>query len=553
MAAQDDARVAGEPVPQRVEVRRAAVGALAVAGAVPEGDAAVALRARERAARASPPAADAAPCGACEFRSRICQPAMRALRPGRLPVALAAGPVGVVAREAVAPLVVAGRGHGDAARGGRSAGGTSAGTRFACRSRRRRRGRGSRSGPRAADERGDPVGVPARRGGVADGPDDGARALGAGDARPASSPTTAASGEDQRKRLARATAPALMASRTGRRSRGARHPVGGPVHDLAAHGHRRASRRRPGSAHRGRRASASAGRPPAASCPRSSPEPCRRPSRGATSRPPARPQGYEAGGRRRTFGRTPAPGANPSARAATATRPRAAECRGPPPTTVSPSQVDGSAPRRQSPARTSARLRGSAVLRRKRAASPVPVSSTPSRGTPPCPGGRTLATIPSRTMASTPPSRGRAGAVARREHTSSLASVQVSTAFGRMVGTSPPRPPHAGISPRVRSIPSISRDRPFTVTRPLNARGAITRRPLTGPHEQRAAAVDRLAEQLAVDREHAHRVAARCEVAAVHAGHGTHAAAHRAHALAAGDPLVREHAANAARGRPPAR
>ena len=49
VAAQHDARVAGEPVPERVEVGRAAVGALAVAGAVPEGDAAVALRARERA------------------------------------------------------------------------------------------------------------------------------------------------------------------------------------------------------------------------------------------------------------------------------------------------------------------------------------------------------------------------------------------------------------------------------------------------------------------------------------------------------------------------
>ena len=49
MAAEHDPCVPGEPVPQRVEVGRVTVCALAVAGAMPEGDAAVALRAGERA------------------------------------------------------------------------------------------------------------------------------------------------------------------------------------------------------------------------------------------------------------------------------------------------------------------------------------------------------------------------------------------------------------------------------------------------------------------------------------------------------------------------
>ena len=197
-------------------------------------------------------------------------------------------------------------------------------------------------------------------------------------------------------------------------------------------------------------------------------------------------------------------------------------------------------PAEVSVSRISARLRGSAALRRKRAASPLPVSNSPSCGTGPLPGARTAATVPSRSTASTPPSRGGRAPYFGDSRTSSLESVQVSTALGRVVGTSPPRPPHAGTRPRVRSTPSISRSTPLMVTAPLKRiaptlavppPSTSALRPSTGSLKQRA-----------VDGEHADRVAARPEVGPVHARHGPHAAPHAAHPLAAGDAVVRQHA-----------
>ena len=60
--------------------------------------------------------------------------------------------------------------------------------------------------------------------------------------------------------------------------------------------------------------------------------------------------------------------------------------------------------------------------------------------------------------------------------TSSLESVHVSAAFGRVVGRSPPRPPQAGIRPGLRSTPSISRLRDPAVTSPEKLSSPTRRR-----------------------------------------------------------------------------
>src|SRR5918999_2474292 len=106
--AEHDAGAAGEPVPERLKVGRAAVGALAVARAVPERDAAVACGAL------GPPLepADlrrAGPVRGLGVEVEDLPADDLGLRPGRVGTTLAAGPVLVVAGEAVVPLVVADR------------------------------------------------------------------------------------------------------------------------------------------------------------------------------------------------------------------------------------------------------------------------------------------------------------------------------------------------------------------------------------------------------------------------------------------------------------
>src|SRR6185503_19631149 len=101
----DDASMAREGVPERVEVRSSAVRALAVARPVPEGDAAV-TRLLQR--RAQP--AQLGRVGSMR-RLRVQAEDLPAgylrLEPGRQGLALAPVPVAVVALEAVVPLVIA--------------------------------------------------------------------------------------------------------------------------------------------------------------------------------------------------------------------------------------------------------------------------------------------------------------------------------------------------------------------------------------------------------------------------------------------------------------
>src|SRR5918995_1627980 len=104
VAAQDDARAAGEAVPERVEVGGIPVGARAVARSVPERDPAVA-GAFERALE---PAElwRAGPVLSLRVEVEDLPPRDPRPRPGRLIASLAGSPVRVVAGQAAAPLVV---------------------------------------------------------------------------------------------------------------------------------------------------------------------------------------------------------------------------------------------------------------------------------------------------------------------------------------------------------------------------------------------------------------------------------------------------------------
>jgi hypothetical protein len=85
-------------------------------------------------------------------------------------------------------------------------------------------------------------------------------------------------------------------------------------------------------------------------------------------------------------------------------------------------------------------------------------------------------TTPPRTTTLKPAVRGVRPSHSGVNSTSSLGSVHVAALSGRSVGRSPPRPPHAGIAPGVRLIPSSSRIRPPTRTNPSN-RSAVMRGP----------------------------------------------------------------------------
>ena len=147
-------------------------------------------------------------------------------------------------------------------------------------------------------------------------------------------------------------------------------------------------------------------------------------------------------------------------------------------------------------------LRGGAASRRKRAASPLPVSGGPSRGTGPLPGARAAATVPLRSTASTPPPLASATVVVGDDQDHWLASVHVSTALGRVVGTSPPpRPPACG-NEAARALDPVDQPlHPVDHHGPAGERMGRTAAPSN--HRRGAATVDRFAEQ------HAHQWRAR--------------------------------------------
>ena len=393
------------------------------------------------------------PCGACELRLRISQPATSVFDQGGC-CGPSAGPVPVVAREAVVPLVVADRGLGDRGRAGRSAGGTSAGN------------------PRGAGlvdvaEVEEAVGLPrrtsaatrsARWPGVATSPAAHTTArcpcparapAGASRARgqPIVSATASLSWEHEQA-VAHAALP--PGRRGGSRPRRARSwCVEPPPSRLSAS--RAPSERISRAASGERHADAPAG-PPAV----------HRHEQERAVRP-ARPRACAAGGPATKVPKKAGAcgGAKPSAAAVTATRP-ARSSRGPPPTTsVRCCQVHRPARR---PCSVSCDLRAAARQRDvaqeaggvARAGQEQRRRAARAR----CPAPRTLATV---RRGGRPPPRP-LGAAGRRSAARAARArwrrVHVSTAFGRVVGMSPPRPPQAGIRPRVRSTPSICRVTP---------------------------------------------------------------------------------------------